>query len=109
MLCQMFGVVGCSMRSLFTCSAVCRAPKGKGKKGGGTSVVGASGSHESGPADHVFNIYTTIAEDHKLLPDESYPSWLWDLEKPKKTYGQLSLTYVYGQVIKTCVHIRVCA
>ena len=49
-------------------------------------------------ADHVFNIYSEIKEDHVLLPDECYPKWLWELEKPEKSYGELAMMFIYGQV-----------
>ncbi|KAK1442508.1 hypothetical protein BgAZ_300260 [Babesia gibsoni] len=35
-----------------------------------------------------------------MLPDEAYPKWLWDLDKPDKTYGQLLQMFVYGKGIQ---------
>ena len=90
---------------LLAASSPRRGPKQKGgKKGGGG---GASAQQQTGAgsgaavppgADHVFNIYSTIKEDHVLLPEECYPDWLWELEKPEKSYGELAMMFLYGQV-----------
>ncbi|UVC50170.1 hypothetical protein MACK_004040 [Theileria orientalis] len=50
--------------------------------------------------EHIFNIYASIKEDHELLPDEAYPDWLWQLDKPDKSYGELIQMFVYGKDIE---------
>lgn len=60
----------------------------------------ASATTNTRPEDHVFNIYVQIKEDHTLLPDHCYPTWLWTLEDKKKTYGELSMTFIYGKDIE---------
>uniref|UniRef100_A0A3B0NII1 Large ribosomal subunit protein mL54 n=1 Tax=Theileria annulata TaxID=5874 RepID=A0A3B0NII1_THEAN len=50
--------------------------------------------------EHLFNIYASIPEDHKLLPDEAYPKWLWELDTPDKTYGELVQMFVHGKDIE---------
>ncbi|GIX65337.1 mitochondrial ribosomal protein L37, putative [Babesia caballi] len=35
-----------------------------------------------------------------MLPDEAYPAWLWELDKPDKTYGELVQMFVYGRGIE---------
>lgn len=53
---------------------------------------------EGEDGEHLFNIYASIPEDHKILPDEAYPKWLWDLDTPDKTYGELVQMFVHGKV-----------
>ncbi|KAL8271504.1 hypothetical protein Esti_004539 [Eimeria stiedai] len=85
------------------------APKKKGGPsggpgGGGSPGAGSPGSGGKGAPsgyDHVFNIYKDIAEDHEMLPDECYPSWLWRLADQPKSYGQLASIFLYGRGIES--------
>ncbi|CRH00105.1 mitochondrial ribosomal protein L37, putative [Plasmodium relictum] len=75
------------------------APKGKsGKKV--QDKKDTENTTESSEKAHVFNIYNTIDKDHEILPDYAYPKWLWKLEKPLKTYGELALMFLYGKDIE---------
>ncbi|CBZ52504.1 conserved hypothetical protein [Neospora caninum Liverpool] len=65
-------------------------------KGPGT----ASGSGAAG-VDHIFNIFKDVPVDHKILDDNEYPAWLFTLDKPEKTYGELAMTFLYGVGIET--------
>ena len=77
-------------------SRYCLAPKKKPTKGGD-----AAPAEKLAPGlDHVFNIYTNC-EDQKILPDSEYPSWLFDLGKPQKTFGEMESMFVYGKDIET--------
>ncbi len=67
------------------------APKAKGKGKTEEKVQGEKGS------DQVFNVFVD-KPDHRILPDEFYPKWLFNLASPTKSYGELSLMFVYGQV-----------
>jgi len=49
--------------------------------------------------DHIFNIFAG-ADDPKVLEDDKYPAWLFDLEKPQKTFGEMEAMFVYGQGIE---------
>ena len=74
------------------------APK---KKPGAKTDSGPASAESFAPgADHIFNIFSG-SEDQKLLPDDQYPDWLWDLDKPQKTYGELEATFVYGRNIES--------
>lgn len=88
----------CFPRWLHTASARL-APK-KGKKGASESQKITEASSDKGDDEHLFNIYASIPQDHVMLPDEAYPKWLWDLDKPDKTYGQLLQMFVYGKGIQ---------
>lgn len=75
-----------------------------------TGSAGVAGAKTPGPstaagtpagAGHIFNIYKDIQEDHTLLPYDSYPAWLLDLEKPEKSYGELAFTFLYGMGIES--------
>jgi len=46
-------------------------------------------------ADHIFNIYADQPE-LEVKPDNWYPDWLWELEKPRKSYGELSMMFCHG-------------
>ncbi len=35
-----------------------------------------------------------------MQPDDKYPAWLWDLDKPQKTYCEMEAMFVYGQNIE---------
>jgi len=73
----------------------CLAPKKKPTKGGETVTV-----EKSAPGlDHVFNIYAG-GEDQKILPDHKYPAWLFELDKPQKTFGEMEAMFVYGNDIE---------
>lgn len=72
------------------------APKQKGKKAPAESQK----VKETDEDEHLFNIYAAIPEDHVMLPDEAYPKWLWDLDKPDKSYGELVQMFVYGKGIQ---------
>mmetsp|Transcript_41528 Transcript_41528/g.115484 ORF Transcript_41528/g.115484 Transcript_41528/m.115484 type:complete len:133 (-) Transcript_41528:113-511(-) len=82
-------------RGLLRLSAPRLAPKkaAKGKAAGGAAQAAAP----AGPAGagQLFNIYAD-RPDEKMKPDNWYPTWLWDLEKPPKTYGELSMMFVHG-------------
>eukprot|EP00448_Togula_jolla_P038544 CAMPEP_0170631424 /NCGR_PEP_ID=MMETSP0224-20130122/34629_1 /TAXON_ID=285029 /ORGANISM="Togula jolla, Strain CCCM 725" /LENGTH=93 /DNA_ID=CAMNT_0010959753 /DNA_START=33 /DNA_END=311 /DNA_ORIENTATION=- len=68
------------------------APKkaAKGKPGAAPAAQGAAAD-----AFQLFNIYAN-RQDEVLRPDDSYPQWLWDLDKPSKAYGDLTLMFVHG-------------
>ncbi|EDO06025.1 ribosomal protein L37 family protein [Babesia bovis T2Bo] len=91
----------CVLRRSFYTSAVHLAPKQKGKKDGGSSQRVTAAQTENPCDEHLFNIYAGIPVDHTILPDEAYPSWLWDLDKPDRTYGELMKMFVYGQGIES--------
>ncbi|SBS83638.1 mitochondrial ribosomal protein L37, putative [Plasmodium ovale curtisi] len=75
------------------------APKAKpGKKGQAKKEAGSTTTTESSEKVHIFNIYNTVDKDHDILPDSAYPKWLWKLEKPLKSYGELALMFLYGKV-----------
>ncbi|PHJ23221.1 mitochondrial ribosomal protein l37 protein [Cystoisospora suis] len=90
-------------QTLLHLSSIRLAPKKKGgaasaqKKGqsGGPSG-GASAGKGIGGANHIFNIYKDIPTDHKILEDKDYPPWLFTLDKPEKTYGELAMMFLYG-------------
>ncbi|PFH32770.1 ribosomal protein L37 [Besnoitia besnoiti] len=87
--------------SFFQLSDLRLSPK---KKGGAaaaaqkTQTTGGGKAPQGGPAgaDHIFNIFKDISVDHKLLDDKDYPAWLFTLDKPEKTYGELAMTFLYG-------------
>ncbi|KAF8819593.1 ribosomal protein L37 [Cardiosporidium cionae] len=80
-------------------SSLFSAPKVKSSKR--TADSGTSKTVSDDPtSDHVFNIYSSIKEDHSLLPDEQYPEWLWTLNKPLKTYGELTVMFIHGKGIE---------
>lgn len=92
-------------RSLLRLSGLRLSPKKRGAaasaaaqhaKGPGT----ASGSGAAG-VDHIFNIFKDVPVDHKILDDNEYPAWLFTLDKPEKTYGELAMTFLYGVGIET--------
>ncbi|KYN96570.1 mitochondrial ribosomal protein L37, putative [Plasmodium reichenowi] len=77
------------------------APKVKpGKKGQDKKDTTSGSTTESSEKAHIFNIYNTVDEDHEILPDHAYPKWLWKLEKPLKSYGELALMFLYGKDIE---------
>ncbi|GBE61942.1 mitochondrial ribosomal protein, putative [Babesia ovata] len=86
-------------RQLHT-GCICYAPKQKGKKGAADTQRVTAAAADSAGDEHLFNIYAGIPEDHVMLPDEAYPSWLWQLDKPDKTYGELLQMFVYGKGIE---------
>ncbi|CAD7964040.1 unnamed protein product [Amoebophrya sp. A120] len=83
------------LRPLFSPSPILLGPKkknaGGGKDAGQQTVAPGAGD--------VFNIFANVP-DVQLQPDEAYPKWLWDVEKPQPTYGELSLMFIYGQNIE---------
>ncbi|AFZ81413.1 hypothetical protein BEWA_008230 [Theileria equi strain WA] len=88
--------------NLFKCArlfSTVNPPKSKGKKVADSKDKPSSDS-TSAEDEHLFNIYAAIPQDHTLLPDECYPKWLWDLDKPEKTYGELLLMFVHGKNIE---------
>lgn len=50
-------------------------------------------------AGQLFNMYVE-REDDEIKPDNWYPKWLFYLETPPKTYGELVLTFVHGMGIE---------
>lgn len=72
------------------------APK---KKPGKSTEAAVTEKHAPG-LDHIFNIFSGL-DDVKIQPDESYPDWLWELEKPQKSYGEMEATFVYGKDIES--------
>lgn len=70
-----------------------KAAKGKGGGGGGSTPTANKES------DEIYNIFVGLP-DATLYPDEFYPKWMWDLLKPKETYGELSLMFVHGKNIE---------
>ncbi|KAL8424455.1 hypothetical protein Efla_001057 [Eimeria flavescens] len=79
------------------------APKKKGGgpspgAGGGVPPGGSGNAAAGGGAEHVFNIYKEVKEDHELLPDDCYPAWLWRLAAKPKTYGELAATFLASSV-----------
>ncbi|SBT35309.1 mitochondrial ribosomal protein L37, putative [Plasmodium ovale wallikeri] len=78
------------------------APKAKpGKKGQAKKEAGSTTTTENSEKVHIFNIYNTVDKDHDILPDSAYPKWLWKLEKPLKSYGELALMFLYGKNIES--------
>ena len=71
------------------------APK---KKPGKSTDAAVAEKHAPG-LDHIYNIFAGL-EDVKVQPDDKYPAWLWELEKPQKTYGEVEATFVYGKDIE---------
>ncbi|KEP64724.1 UNVERIFIED_CONTAM: ribosomal protein L37 [Hammondia hammondi] len=74
------------------------SPKKKGAAAAAAQKTQTKGpAAGSGPAgaDHVFNIFKDLP-DHKILEDKDYPAWLFTLDKPEKTYGELAMTFLYG-------------
>mmetsp|Transcript_72651 Transcript_72651/g.151656 ORF Transcript_72651/g.151656 Transcript_72651/m.151656 type:complete len:166 (+) Transcript_72651:42-539(+) len=80
--------------ALQTTSALLAA---KAKKGAAKAKAGAGPAIPSGPkgADQLFNIFAE-REDDKIEKDEAYPQWLFELDKPPKNYGELSMMFVHG-------------
>ncbi|KAI4838357.1 ribosomal protein L37 [Plasmodium brasilianum] len=76
------------------------APKVKSGKKGQDKKDSGSNKTESSEKVHVFNIYNSVDKDHEILPDHAYPKWLWKLEKPLKTYGELALMFLYGKDVE---------
>ncbi|CEM01631.1 unnamed protein product [Vitrella brassicaformis CCMP3155] len=72
------------------------APKKKKAEAAADKGAAAPSEPTSG---QLFNIFIEKS-DPKLLPDHCYPDWLWGMDKPSKTYGELSLMFVYGQGIE---------
>ncbi|GAW81005.1 hypothetical protein, conserved [Plasmodium gonderi] len=80
------------------------APKVKpGKKGQDKKDAGSGVNMDSSEKQkvHIFNIYNTVDKDHDILPDDAYPKWLWKLEKPMKSYGELALMFLYGKNVES--------
>jgi hypothetical protein len=71
------------------------APAGGKKAKGGKQAGGDGDQGGDSESGHVFNIFAGVP-DPQLQPDEAYPSWLWQLAEPPKTYAQLSSMFVYG-------------
>lgn len=94
------GLQGTAARRAFglTLSGAVFAPKKKVGGGAGGASASSQSSGAGSGASHVFNIYKAIPEDHKILPDEDYPRWLWTLTEKPKSYGQLAMQFLYGQV-----------
>lgn len=90
------------------------APKKKGagsaqkKSQAGGTTGGASPGKGVGGANHIFNIYRDIPTDHKILEDKEYPAWLFTLDKPEKTYGELAMMFLYGVVSEGNENADVC-
>ncbi|GAB66512.1 hypothetical protein PCYB_092970 [Plasmodium cynomolgi strain B] len=83
------------------------APKVKsGKKGQDKkdNRGGATTDSTEEQKAHIFNIYNTVEKDHEILPDHAYPKWLWELEKPMKSYGELALMFLYGKATADDYH-----
>mmetsp|Transcript_44092 Transcript_44092/g.104331 ORF Transcript_44092/g.104331 Transcript_44092/m.104331 type:complete len:131 (-) Transcript_44092:39-431(-) len=82
-------------RGLFRLSNISLGPK-KAKAKGKTDPAAAAAAAAGPPgSEQLFNIYAD-RPDHQLRPDEWYPKWLWELEKPPKLYGELALTFIHG-------------
>lgn len=77
-------------------SAITLAPKAKTKGGASQSTSAEKGQV---PEQHIFNIYNN-KDDHIVLPDSAYPTWLWSLNRQQKTYGELSLMFVHGEGVE---------
>ncbi|CAD7935741.1 unnamed protein product [Amoebophrya sp. A25] len=82
--------------ALFHPSKPLLGPKKKGGKDAG-------GKEEKKPiapgAGDVFNIFANVP-DVQLKDDACYPDWLWTLNEPGPTYGELSLMFIYGHKIE---------
>ncbi|SOS79274.1 mitochondrial ribosomal protein L37,putative [Plasmodium sp. gorilla clade G1] len=72
------------------------APKVKPGKKGQDKKDTTSGSTTESSEKLIFLIYTILL----MLPDHAYPKWLWKLEKPLKSYGELALMFLYGKDIE---------
>mmetsp|Transcript_95486 Transcript_95486/g.165875 ORF Transcript_95486/g.165875 Transcript_95486/m.165875 type:complete len:130 (+) Transcript_95486:68-457(+) len=81
-------------RGLLRLSAPRLAPK-KAKGKGAAAPKAAAGPAGPPGANQLFNIYAD-RQDEEIKPDNWYPNWLWDLDKPAKGYGDLSLMFVHG-------------
>mmetsp|Transcript_11792 Transcript_11792/g.31834 ORF Transcript_11792/g.31834 Transcript_11792/m.31834 type:complete len:132 (-) Transcript_11792:103-498(-) len=82
-------------RGLLRLSATRLAPKkAKGKAAAGPAADAAG---PSGPAGftQIYNIFANKPEA-EFRPDSEYPQWLWDLEKPRKNYGELAMMFIHG-------------
>ncbi|CAA9988262.1 mitochondrial ribosomal protein L37, putative [Plasmodium knowlesi strain H] len=93
---------GIHARSLFLSRGML-APKVKPGKKGQDKKDGRGGETTENKEEqkaHIFNIYNTVEKDHEILPDHAYPKWLWDLEKPMKSYGELALMFLYGKNVE---------
>mmetsp|Transcript_31601 Transcript_31601/g.71054 ORF Transcript_31601/g.71054 Transcript_31601/m.71054 type:complete len:140 (+) Transcript_31601:3-422(+) len=68
-----------------------------GPKKAKTAAKAAPAAAPTGPpgGSQVFNIYAE-RPDEEIKPDKWYPAWLWDLERPPKHYGDLTLMFVHG-------------
>eukprot|EP00927_Polykrikos_kofoidii_P013657 TRINITY_DN15932_c0_g1_i1.p1 TRINITY_DN15932_c0_g1~~TRINITY_DN15932_c0_g1_i1.p1 ORF type:complete len:136 (+),score=22.96 TRINITY_DN15932_c0_g1_i1:24-410(+) len=85
-------------RGLLRMSAVRLAPK-KAGKGKGAADAGAAVA-VAADSTQLFNIYAG-RPDEVIRPDEWYPKWLWDLDKPNKSYGELAMMFIHGINIET--------
>uniref|UniRef100_A0A0G4GSG9 Large ribosomal subunit protein mL54 n=1 Tax=Chromera velia CCMP2878 TaxID=1169474 RepID=A0A0G4GSG9_9ALVE len=68
----------------------------KGKKG---AQAAAPEKPKAAGSNHIFNIFAE-QEDHRILPDEFYPKWLYNLALPEKRYGELCQNFIHGKDIK---------
>jgi len=83
------------------CFAAAVAPKSKSKKSQAESTGGDKNAPPAAEgSNHRFNIFSGLP-DHKILDDSQYPDWLWELSKPAKSYGELSLMFIYGKGIES--------
>lgn len=46
-----------------------------------------------------YEYYNLEFSSHQLVTSR-YPDWLWNLEKPGPSYGELSLMFVHGHKIE---------
>jgi large subunit ribosomal protein L54 len=82
---------------LLRASGVIFGPKKKPGKGSESS---SQSQEKIAPGmDHIFNIFADT-EDVKVKSDEFYPEWLWRLDKPQKTYGEMESMFVHGKDIE---------
>mmetsp|Transcript_19934 Transcript_19934/g.45983 ORF Transcript_19934/g.45983 Transcript_19934/m.45983 type:complete len:131 (-) Transcript_19934:12-404(-) len=82
-------------RGFLRLSPVCLGPKKAKAKAKADPLAAAALASGPPGSEQLFNIYAG-REDDKLRPDDWYPKWLWELEKPPKKYGDLALTFIHG-------------
>jgi len=51
----------------------------------------------------IFNIFND-REDVKVQGWDKYPEWVRTVHRPKESYGQLALTFIYGKGIERATY-----